>query len=130
MRVDPGAGVALVALEPPTGDFRASLVVTADALNLNFRDWQATTDRALPAALAEYQLIDLERRPFAGADGGRRLAHHVAPGGAAVTMEQWFTVRGGVGYTLTASVGTANYANNVDVLAEIADGVTFAGEGQ
>lgn len=98
----------LVALEPvrPDGGFRANLVLTVmDNAGLSFRDWQAKTDRMLPLLLRDYSLVDLERLEVARHPGGRRCARHVSPSGALVLTNQWFTVAGDLGVTLS---GTAD----------------------
>ena len=115
----------VVALEPSApGDevFRANLVLSVvDNGGLGFRDWQTATDEVLPAMLQDYLLLDLEKRPVAGLAGGRRLAHHVSPEGVALTMEQWFTVVDGVGFTLTATVDSWRYDQWADELAALAE---------
>lgn len=126
----PAVGARLVLVEPagppsPSGSsgFRANLVVTAvPAGGLSFRDWQAGSDEILARALDDYLLIDLERLEVAGRPGGRRLAHHAGPRGEALTMEQWFTLVGDVGHTLTATVDTARYDELADLLATTAAG--------
>ncbi len=117
-------GDRLVAVEPGPGlVFRANLVVTVIGNGaLSFRDWQASTDRMLPRQLASYQLVDLERRLVGGHPGGRRLAAHVV-GATPVTMEQWFTQVGQVGFTLTCTVDSWRYDEMADLFAEVADGL-------
>ena len=115
----------VVALEPAVeGDeaFRANLVLSVvDNDGMSFRDWQTATDEVLPGLLEDYLLLDLEKRPVAGLAGGRRLAHHVSPDGVALTMEQWFTVVDGVGFTLTATVDSWRYDEWADELSALAD---------
>lgn len=115
----------VIALEPSAvGDevFRANLVLSVVGNDgMSFRDWQTATDEVLPAMLQDYLLLDLEKRPVAGLAGGRRLAHHVSPEGVALTMEQWFTVVDGVGFTLTATVDSWRYDQWADELAALAE---------
>lgn len=115
----------VIALEPQAegdADFRANLVLSVvDNDGMSFRDWQTATDEVLPAMLQDYLLLDLEKRSVAGSAGGRRLAHHVSPGGVALTMEQWFTVVDGVGFTLTATVDSWRYDQWADELAALAE---------
>lgn len=110
--VDPPEGVRLLALAPAgTGTFRANITVTAQTNgDLGFRDWQVGSEMALVEMLPGYTPIDLERLTIAGQEAGRRLAMYDGPGGAALTMEQWFVDIDGVGHTLTATVPTGDYA--------------------
>jgi len=87
---------------------------------MTFRDWQVATDAILPRTLADYLLIDLERLEIDGSPGGRRLAHHVDTAGRALTMEQWFTLHDGRGWTLTATVETWSYDGLADACADVA----------
>jgi len=129
--VEPEEGVTMTALEPPRREseeggpsaaFRANLVLTTVSTGgLGFRDWQKGTDELLPRVLDQYLLLDLERRAVGGHEGGRRLAHHVSPDGVALTMEQWFALVGGTGYTVTATVDTLRYDAVADGLATLAD---------
>jgi hypothetical protein len=120
---DPAPGTA-VAVEPASSaddGFATNLVLSADDnTGLSFRDWQVATDELLPRMLTDYLLLDLERCDVAGQPGGRRLAHHVTPDGAAVTMEQWFTSVSGVGWTLTATVDSFRYDELADLLTRSA----------
>ena len=120
---DPTPDVALIALEPVPGPdgFRANLVLTVGPLGgRSLGQWQATSEAALAAALTQYRLIDLEQLDVAGHPGGRRLAHHVAPAGAPVTLEQWFTIASDIGCTLTGTVSTARYCVAALVFPELA----------
>lgn len=113
------------AAEPPPapGAFRSNLVLTCDDVgDLSFRDWQAGTDELLPRTLDDYLLLDLERLELDGRPGGRRLAHHVDAAGRALTMEQWFTLDGRRGWSLTATVHTPRYDELADSLATAAAG--------
>lgn len=106
------------------GGFATNLVLSmADNAGLSFRDWQVATDQMLPRILSDYLLLDLERCQVAGRLGGRRLAHHVAPNGVAVTMEQWFTAVDGVGWTLTATVDSSRYDEQAALFARAAAGL-------
>lgn len=118
-------GVVWAAREPArpdrAGAFRANLVLTTDDTgSLSFRDWQVGTDELLPRQLDDYLLVDLERLDIDGHPGGRRLAHHAGPDGAALTMEQWFVLADGRGHTLTATVETWGYDELADLFAEVA----------
>lgn len=93
------------------------VLTAADNRGLTFRDWQVATDELLPRMLDDSALIDLERCDLAGHVGGRRLAHHVTPDGTAVTMEQWFTLVDGVGWSFTATVDSLRYVALADLLA-------------
>lgn len=123
-------GTVLIAREPvgpELGRFRANLVHTAVTLaGLDFRSWQQGTDELLPRVLHDYLLVDLERLDVGPRRVGRRLAHHVAADGAAVTMEQWFTGTDDVGHTLTATVETWRYDELADLCATAA--ATWLGE--
>lgn len=120
---DPYPGVALLLRAPDLeSGFRANAVFTVDNLEpgMTLRDWQGGTDMRLPGALTNFHLLDLELLEVAGAPGVRRLAHHTAPGGQSVTMEQWAVVVGTAGYTLTASAPTLAYLSYGDVFADLA----------
>lgn len=106
------AGVALLALGPhDPGAVHPSLVLTVDDVTglAGLRDWQQGADYLMAAQLGDYLLLDLERLPVAGAEGVRRLAHHVVDGARSVTLEQWAFVHDGLGVTLSATVGTFDY---------------------
>jgi hypothetical protein len=124
--VDDDSGqTVLVAREPGDPEhpdrFRANLVVTAAPVGgLSFRDWQAGTDELLPRILDDYLPVDLEKIEVNRRPGGRRLAHHASPDGAALTMEQWFTLADDVGHTLTATVETWRYDELADLCASVA----------
>lgn len=121
-----------MALEPPrelggVAAFRCNLVLNADDTALDFRQWQVNTDQLLPEVLTDYLLLDLERLEVAGHAGGRRLARHVAGDGTDVTMEQWFTLVGGTGFTVTATVDSWRYAALADQLSGHARSLTVPG---
>ena len=102
--------------------FRANVVLTCDdTTGMSFRDWQVATDEVLPRALADYLLIDLEKLEVDARPGGRRLAHHVDTSGRALTMEQWFTLDEGRGWTLTATCETWSYDELAEVFADLAE---------
>ncbi len=120
--VDTGfAGVAAVVepVDPAAPEaFRASLTLSVEQLgDADLRTWQATAEAAATAGLQDHRVIDREHTDVAGRPGGRRLAHHVAPSGAAVVLEQWFVAAGGAGWTLSATVDTARYDLLADELA-------------
>lgn len=115
----------LIVVEPERTEeagFRANIVLTAvDNGGLSFCDWQAGTDELMPRQLSMYLLLDLERLAVAGREDGRRLAEHVVDGRPPVTMEQWFTLVGPTGYTLTATVDSWRYDEYADFFSEIAE---------
>ena len=100
--------------------FRANVVLVREALDgLDFRSWQTAVDELLPSTLVDYLLVDLEHLDVAGRPGGRRLAHHLEPGGRAVVMEQWFTCTTDTGYTVTTTVDAHRFDLLADALARI-----------
>lgn len=103
--------VGVAARQPARAQaFRASLVLTVlDNAGLTFSQWQAGTDRLLPIALTDYELIDLRRCVVAGRSGGQRLARHRAPDDRVVVLHQWFCAVGGVGVTLSATCEVRSY---------------------
>lgn len=121
---DPQDGVALIAAEPPDGDteFRSNAVVTVESLPFEFDlgEWQDSAETLLPQQLPNYSLIDRERLDYEGRQVIRRLAHYVTAETGSVTMEQWATIAGGTGFTLTASISTLAYDSLADVFAEMA----------
>jgi hypothetical protein len=123
VRLDEPAGVALLGVEPeadPWG-FRTNVVVTVEDLNdeVTLAGWQAGATALLPETLTDYLLLDLQSGHVGERAGLRRLAHHDADG-RAVTMEQWATIEGARGFTLTASVSTLDYPGVSVRLAAIA----------
>ncbi|MCA1981798.1 hypothetical protein [Nocardioides nematodiphilus] len=110
------------ALEPAEGDgFRASAVLSAEPLgDVDFSTWQDTADAAAPSVLTDFRLIDREHVTVDGHPGGRRVAHHLAPTGHALVMEQWVTVLDAVGWTLTLTVDAPRYDLLADPFAGIA----------
>ncbi|MBJ7610075.1 MAG: hypothetical protein JF887_11695 [Candidatus Dormibacteraeota bacterium] len=123
---DVQAGLALIAVEPERagGGFRANLVVTIEPLaaGTDLDGWQASADQELIAALSGYLLLDRERLDRDGRGVIRRLAHHVREDTGSITMEQWTTVDGEQGFTLTASAATLEYDGLAEAFAGIADG--------
>ena len=104
---DPYPGIELVVVEPEQeGLFRANLVVTVTDVAMSFGDWQKGTDVFLAGELHDYLLLDLERMPVGGHPGARRLATHATAENQSVTVQQWMTLVGGRGVTLSASCGT------------------------
>lgn len=123
---DPRETLALVALEPDRqAGFRANLVVTLDRLppGLDLDGWQSRAEDLLPRTLNDFLLLDRERLERDDRVTMRRLFHHAAPDHGAVTVEQWATLDDGVGYTLSASIGTLAYDSLADLFAEV--GRTF-----
>jgi hypothetical protein len=118
-------GIALVALEPRSAaGFQANLVVTIERLapGMTLDNWAAAAIDQLPDHLAYWQMIDQEPATGNGPPGHRILAHHVVDGRIAVTMEQWLRVESQLGYTITASVGTADYGRLARLFATVAAG--------
>lgn len=119
---------AVVALEPDRtdGGFRANLVLTVvENGGLSFRDWQAKTDQMLPLLLRDYSLVDLERLAVTGHPGGRRRARHVAPSGALVLTNQWFTAVGDLGITLSATADVSSFGALRTLFAQAAATLTI-----
>lgn len=111
----------LVLLSPlgPGDEFRANVVLTVtDTAGWSFADWQRSTEAELPMVLADYLLLDQQKLEIAGRPAGRRLAHHTTPEGVAVTMEQWFVLIEGKGYTLTFTASDLDYPENLELLEE------------
>ena len=124
LRVEsPGPPVALVALEPPHDGFRASLVVTVEALpeGGDLEHWQAGSDELLARTLTDYLLIDREHLQRDGRTRVvRRLAQYLQQDSVAVTVEQWAQTAAGRGYTLTATVATMAYDSLADLFDQVA----------
>ncbi|MGA8117441.1 MAG: hypothetical protein WCA46_27710 [Actinocatenispora sp.] len=121
----PHDGIALVALEPEREPwFRANVVVTTEQLaaEMDLRLWQAYVDELTPRVLTDYRLVDREFTELAARPVLRRLAHH-ATGRGSVTMEQWSSIHGTTGFTVTASVATLEYVDAAELFAEIASGL-------
>jgi hypothetical protein len=122
-RIDDVDDVALVVAEPEHPPwFRANLVVTVEATDIDDLDrWAEESVRALEDLLDDLHVVDVERTEIAGFATRRTLAHHDA-GGHAVTLEQWAVLAGGLGFVISASVATLEYAAYADAFAEIAAG--------
>jgi len=86
---------------------------------LAFGTGRRATTGCCPSLLEGYLLIDLELTQVAGRHGVRRLAHHTTQENRAVCMQQWATLAGGIGYTLTVTVPTLRFV----ALAETVDDV-------
>lgn len=122
MQVDPQPAVAIAVLQPRADEaFRANLVVTTDELpdGMDLAMWQAGTEELLPGALTDYFLLDAEDTVLAGEPARRRLAHHVTEDVVAVTMQQWSTVRGRRGLTVTTTVDTLELAGTAALFGRI-----------
>ncbi|MEE6294895.1 hypothetical protein [Georgenia wangjunii] len=122
-------GIPLVAVEPEPG-FRTNIVVTYSALGegATLKDWQRDTDRLLPSTLEDYLLLDLEMTIVAGHEGARRLAHHASKDNKSLTMEQWVTVVGTTGITLTATCATMRYLEQAPVIGRSVASLEIHGE--
>lgn len=121
-RTEDERGIALIAAEPEREPwFRTNVVVTIEHLaeGLDLAGWQDTAGAQLARSLADYLLLDLEDTELGGRPAVRRLAHHATEVGA-VTCEQWTLVEGRLGYSLTASVGTLEYADRADLFGQMA----------
>lgn len=125
LRENPRDKVAAVFLAPEGGGrFRPNLVVTLDDLSSDesLLRWQQAAEDVASQLLDQYVLIDTEVRE---SDSDRvywRLAHHAAPGGVAVTIQQWATVRAGHGYTLTATTSTEDLPHIAGLFTAVAHG--------
>lgn len=123
VELDPRPEIALagIAADPDPWGFRTNVVVSTDALDrgMTLRAWQSGADALFERTLTDYLLLDIEHVHVGERAGVRRLAHHNAQG-RAITMEQWSTVDGTRGYTLTASVSTLAYPALAYDLAAIA----------
>lgn len=118
-------GAALVAAEPERGPwFRANLVVTVERLpaGTDVPAWHAQTVDLLGSSLERFLLIDTDVATVDGRPVGRILGHHTTEAGA-VTVELWLVAERGVGYTLTASVGSLEYDEFADMFATVAGGL-------
>lgn len=131
LREDPQDKVAAVIVAPEDGDeFRPNMVVTVDDLEpgQSLLAWQEFVESVSPKMLDGYLLIDTEVRTLRGHDVFRRLAHHANPDGVALTMDQWSTVRGNVGYTLTTTAETMEFQQTAGMFAAIAGGFRMDGD--
>lgn len=133
LREDPQARVAVVIVAPESGnDFRPNMVVTVDDLEpgQTLHTWQDFVESVNPEMLDRYLLIDTEVRALRGHNVFRRLAHHANPDGVSLTMDQWSTIRGNVGYTLTATAETMEFQQTAGMFAAIAGGFRMDGDPQ
>lgn len=122
---DPHEQVAVAAIAPGhEADFHSNVVVTVDELepDRTIESWQEFTETTSAQVLDQYLLIDNETFEVDGHAVFRRLAHHANSGGEALTMEQWSTVRGRRGYTVTATTPTLGAYTFTGVFAAIAHG--------
>lgn len=123
-------GVALLLTAPADpGHFAANVVLATDDLpaGTSLRDWQRTVDLTLPRVLHDAVVLDLERVSVGARPGVRRLLHHVTEAGDAVTAEQWATVVGDLGLTLTTTVPTLLWADDGVALRSVAEGLVIEG---
>ena len=122
-------GIPLVAVEPGPG-FRTTVVVTYSAIGegATLKDWQRDSDRLLPSTLDDYLLLDLEMTIIAGHEGARRLAHHASKDNESLTMEQWVTVVGTTGITLTATCATMRYLEQAPLIGRTIASLEIYGE--
>lgn len=122
-------GVALTAVDDGPG-FRTNAVLTYSRLpeGLSFNDWQRTTDQQLPTTLHDFTLLDLERLDVSGLPGARRLAHHASRANESLTMQQWMTVIGSTGITLTLTCATLRYVELAPTLSKVAASLEIHGE--
>lgn len=124
-RVTDSHGTALIAAEPERGPwFRANVVVTVERLPVgtDLSAWHAQSVELLAANLERFLLIDTEVDNVDGRQVGRILGHHTTDVGA-VAVELWLVAEHGVGYTLTASVGSLEYDEVADMFATVAAGL-------
>lgn len=132
VREDLDETTPLVGIEPSDdhrhdGAFRANVVVTAGDVpdGLSFDDWLHLNDVANAQKLADYFLLDAEIYQQHGRAMHRRMAHHTVENQTAVTIQQWSTMRGRRGYTLTASSQTLNLQNMAALFNVIANEFTI-----
>lgn len=114
--------IRLVAAEPVEADSYAStIVLTVEQLQAGtgLRTWQQQVDLTLSTILCDYLLIDIEHCEVAGHPGVRRLSHHVTPEQHAVSLEQWSTIVGTAGLTVTVSIHTLLSADVGTALAAL-----------
>lgn len=131
LQEDPQDKVAVVIVAPERGDdFRPNMVVTVDELEpgQTLQAWQDFVESINPQMLDRYLLIDTEVRTLRGHDVFRRFAHHANPDGVALTMDQWSTVRGNTGYTLTTTAETMELQQTAGMFAAIAGGFRMDGD--
>ncbi len=121
----------LVFLAPDTGGpLRARLAVNRERLDHvpALDDVTAARLSELSAALAEFQLLDVEELTL-----GSRPAHRVLAacrdGDTSVTLEQWWSVDGPSIITLSGVVPTMEYDDLADVLAGIVASFELTGDG-
>jgi hypothetical protein len=121
----------LVFLGPDTGGpVRPRLTVNRERLGLvpALDDVTAARLRELQAALADFQLLDLEDLTLASRPAHRMLAA-CRDGVVSLTLEQWWSVDGPSILTLTAVVPTMEYDDLADVLARMAASFELTGDG-
>lgn len=132
LREDVDQKVAMIAVEPDAGTgFRANVVVTVDEVpeGASLSDWQELNDRVSVEVMTDYLLIDEETFRHAGRTFQRRLAHHTVDETIPVTIQQWSTLAGGSGYTLTGSATTLTFSQTAGMFAAVAAGFTVESEG-
>jgi hypothetical protein len=124
-RSDAISGIALIAAAPESdGRFRPSIVVTIERLGdgVSLRTWVVAAIESFPRHLAAYQVIDQEDTSMCGAPAHRILSHYAMGVRCAVTLEQWLLVQGTLGYTISMSVGTLDYASFAPTFDAVATG--------
>ncbi|MGH3358955.1 MAG: hypothetical protein ACRDO7_09125 [Nocardioidaceae bacterium] len=125
MQEDPQDKVAVAMVAPPNGDdFRPNLVVTVDDLEpaQTLEPWQEFVESKMAEVLDCYMLLDTELLENGGFPVFRRLGHHLNADGVALTMQQWATVRGSRGYTLTTTASTMEVLRTAALFGVIAKG--------
>lgn len=133
MRKNPQESIAVIFVAPPEhDDFRPNVVVTVDDLESGqtLESWQDFVDSVSPRMLDQYVVLDNENIERNGRRVHRRLAHHMNAEGTALTMEQWATVRGNVGYTVTTTAETMELHDSAALFAAIARGFHLDGDEQ
>jgi hypothetical protein len=122
--------VAFIAADPTTDQwgFRTNFVISCEALDdgMTMNDWQAGDEKGLDTTLFDYLLIDRQPVHVDGRSGLRRLGQHGVDG-RAVTFEQWTTVDGDRGLTLTASGSTLAYPALSPLFAAVAASFRITG---
>lgn len=117
---EPGVALAAYDVGVEEGDFATNLVVTVHPVDPAV-DLGAFVDASLAEQgerLVGFQLLDRVDDDLGG-PAVRTLAHH-DHGGWAVTIEQWWLLAGGRGYTVTASADTLDWDAVADALDDAA----------
>jgi hypothetical protein len=123
--VDDVPGIALVARpreNPEPRTFRPSLTVVAEELarDSTLEGYAGASLRDQQRLLRAHRVLDLATTRLGERPAVRSLAHHHADG-EAVTIEQWRLLDGRLGFVLTASCATLDFAELGPSLAATAE---------